>query len=176
MYKISRFLPHDERSKALTTDRLWYCHGSFMLEQYLLGYDIEGMLRHNIFIAQKTSSRAYMSSGICRYNEAVRDRARAEGLRSYSGGDMDLAVRFLSSEYARPKSLNSNQNYGNKQSQQRNQSLNTQNGQSRDNRKIFCWMFNGSGCSFDGCKYPHVCSRCNLSGHSQHTCRVYQFY
>lgn len=172
MYKITRFLPRDERAKPLNTDKLWYCHGSFMLEQYLRGCNIEGMLRHNIFIAEKTSTRAYMSHGICRYDEAVLDRAKVDGLNSYSGGDMDLAVRFLSSEYARPKS-GSGSGYGpGKQNQSRKTSQNYPNGQSRDPRKNFCWMFNGSGCNFDGCKFPHICSRCNLSGHSQHTCRV----
>lgn len=171
MYKITRFLPRDERAKPLTTDKLWYCHGSFMLEQYLRGCNIEGMLRHNIFVAEKTSTRAYMSNGICRYDEAVRDRARVEGLNSYSGGDMDLAVRFLSSEYARPKNVNSGYGSG-KQNQSRKANQTSQGVQARDQRKNFCWMYNGSGCNFDGCKFPHICSRCYLSGHSQHTCRV----
>lgn len=172
MYKITRFLPRDERAKPLTTDKLWYCHGSFMLKQYLRGCNIEGMLRHNIFVAEKTSTRAYMSNGICRYDEAVQDRAKVDGLNSYSGGDMDLAVRFLSSEYARPKTGNNSSYGGGKQSQSRKSGQNSQNALGRDQRKNFCWMYNGSGCNFDGCKFPHICSRCSLSGHSQHTCRV----
>lgn len=87
----------------MSTDKLWFCHRAFMLEQYLNGHDIEGMLRHNVFISEKTSSRVYLSSGIYKYDEAIRDRARYEGLASYSGGDMDLAMRFLSTEYTRPR-------------------------------------------------------------------------
>lgn len=37
----------------MNTDRLWFCHGALMLNHFVKGYDIEGMLRHNLFIAEK---------------------------------------------------------------------------------------------------------------------------
>lgn len=70
-YKIDRFLPRDERAKPMNTDKLWYCHGSLMLERYRLGKDISGMLEHNCFIAEKVSTKAYLPSGIIKYDEAV---------------------------------------------------------------------------------------------------------
>lgn len=175
-YKLSRFLPKDERGKALNTEKLWFCHGQLMLEQYLQGIDITGMLKHNVFIAEKSASRAYLSSGIVKYDEAVRERAKIEGDSSYTGGDMDLAMRFLSSEYARPKSNAGNVNFqnGQRQGQQKKSNI----GQVRDPRsgKIFCWLYNGVGCTFENCRYAHICGKCLAPGHSQHSCRNNQTY
>lgn len=39
-----------------------------MLESYLEGVDIEGMLRHNVFIAEKSSSNVYLQQSICKYD------------------------------------------------------------------------------------------------------------
>lgn len=175
-YKLTRFLPKDERNKTLNTEKLWFCHGQLMLEQYRNGVDIEGMLKHNVFIAEKTASRAYLSSGIVKYDEAVRDRAKIEGDSSYSGGDMSLAMRFLSQEYARPKanmggnSFQPNARAGNFQN---NGQKKFGNAPSRDprNGKVFCWLYNGVGCSYENCRYSHICAKCLLPGHSQHSCR-----
>lgn len=144
-----------------------------MLESYLNGVDIEGMLRHNVFVAEKSSSKVYLQQAICKYDEAVRDRARVEGARAYTGGDMSLAMRFLSTEHTRPKSQTPyNNSYGktvpNKKS---GISQNNQNGSTRQYRQV-CWQFNSSGCTFDTYKYPHVCSRCFIPGHAQHSCKT----
>lgn len=166
-YKLSKYLPKEERSKPMTTERLWFCHGALMLDHYVKGYNIEGMLRRNVFIAEKSASRAYLPSGIVKYDEAIRDIARRDG-GGYSGGNMEVAMRFLSVEYARPKS-GSGQGSGNgsKQSQVR-KSASTQG---KDNKCQCCWAFNSSGCYYENCKYPHLCNRCFGSGHNQHSCR-----
>lgn len=106
IYKIERFLPKEERVKPMSNDKLWYCHGSLMLERYKMGKDITGMLEHNCFIAEKVSTKAYLPSGIIKYDEAVRALAREKGDSAYTSGDMGLAMRFLSTEYARYKNSN----------------------------------------------------------------------
>lgn len=72
----------------MSLERLWFCHGSLMLDRYLAGANIEGMLRHNIFVAEKSRSRVYMPQAIVKYDEAVRDKARVEGASVYTGGDI----------------------------------------------------------------------------------------
>lgn len=84
-YRLTRFLPHEERAKTRTTDKLWFFHGCLMLELYSKGCDIEGLLKHNVFIVEKTASRSYLSTGICKYNEAVRERAKVDGLMRIPG-------------------------------------------------------------------------------------------
>lgn len=158
----------------MTTERLWFCHGSLMLELYKFGYDIEGLLQHNIFIAEKAATRAYVSGGIIKYDEAVCEKARDVGPVAYSYGDMSLALRFLSTEYARPRT-NQNQGGSNqRQNVRRSNSGQNQTNRDRDNRqsKVVCWQYNGAGCYFEGCRYPHSCSKCHTPGHSQHYCRV----
>lgn len=174
-YMLSRFLPHDERSKSLTTDKLWFCHGSLMLDLYTQGWDIEGLLRHNVFIAEKTASRCYLSSGICKYDEAVREKAKSEGMIAYTGGDMDLAMRFLSTEYTRPKTTTNIPSYQNSKTgfaRKGQVPIQTKDGKITKN---ICWAFNSAGCQFDMCKYAHVCSRCASPSHSQHVCKSSQY-
>lgn len=172
-FKIERFLPKDERVKTMTTDKLWYCHGSLMLERYRLGKDISGMLEHNCFIAEKVSTKAYLPSGIIKYDEAVREIAKDKGGKAYSAGDMGLAMRFLSTEYSRPKPPNPTFSQ-NRPGYQRKPfpTVSFPNRDGRDKGKAVCWLFNGNGCPFDNCKFLHVCSRCNLSSHNVSTCRV----
>lgn len=71
----------------MTNDKLWYCH------------DILGMLEDNCFVAEKVSTKAYLPSGIIKYDEEVRELAKERGDRAYGAGDMGLAMRFLSTEY-----------------------------------------------------------------------------
>lgn len=85
-----------------------------MLERYLAGSNIEGMLRHNVFMAEKCSSRVYLPQAIIKYDEAVRDKARDIGTVAYTGGDMSLAMRFLSTEFTKPKPVGYNNTYGQK--------------------------------------------------------------
>lgn len=173
-FRTSRFLPHDERERPMTTERLWFCHGSLMLELYDYGYDIRGLLEHNVFISEKAATRAYVSNGIIKYDEAVREKARDIGPAAYSCGDMGLALRFLSTEYARSRSGQGQSNTNQRSTSRRPGSV--QNPINRDggNRqaKVVCWAYNGSGCPYDHCRYPHACSRCQTPGHSQHNCRV----
>lgn len=176
-FRINRFLPQDERERPMTTDRLWFCHGSLMLELYDYGYDIRGLLQHNVFVAEKAATRAYVSTGIIKYDEAVREKARDLGPSAYSSGDMSLALRFLSTKYARPKTGQNQSNAnggGNQRTSYRRSGNNTnQSPRDRDNRqKVVCWLYNGVGCYIDGCRYPHACSKCNTPGHSQHSCRI----
>lgn len=70
----------------MSLERLCFCHGALILERYLTGSDIEGMLRHNVFMAEKSSSRVYLRQAIVKYDEAVRDKARSEGSIAYTGG------------------------------------------------------------------------------------------
>lgn len=172
-FKLNRFLPQEEKERPMTTDRLWFCHGSLMLELYKHGYEIEGLLQHNVFIAEKAATRAYVSSGIIKYDEAVREKAREIGPLAYSSGDMSLALRFLSTEYARPHSSH-NQNNVNRSGNRRSGAGNPPPQRDRENRqgKVVCWLYNGAGCYYEGCRYPHACSRCQTPGHSQHNCRV----
>lgn len=155
----------------MSLERLWFCHGALMLERYLAGGYIEGMLRHNVFMAEKSSSRVYMPQAIVKYDEAVRDKARAEGSLAYTGGDMSLAMRFLSTEFTKPKPGAFGNNFGprNLKKQPVSQSLANVNGRPS---RLVCWQFNSGGCMFESCKYPHICSRCFMVGHSQHTCKV----
>lgn len=77
-----------------------------------LGYDIEGLLQHNFFIAEKAATRAYVSRGIIKYYQAVREKARYVSPVTYFYGDMSLALRLLSTEYAQPHK-NQSQGSGN---------------------------------------------------------------
>lgn len=173
-YELSRFLPKEERDKPMNTEKLWYCHGALMLEMYKRGEKIEGMLEHNCFIAEKTATRAYLGSGICRYDEAVREKAYRGGMDSYGSGDMGLAMRFLTTEYARTKQQTPSNQYTNRgQGPRKGQgSFHNPSTQRERGEKIICWNFNSSGCSRENCRYPHICSKCFGSSHSQHTCRV----
>lgn len=139
-----------------------------MLDHYKKGYDIEGMLRHNIFVAEKTASKAYLSAGIVKYDEAIHDMAR-HGLGGYSGGNMEVAMRFLSVEYARPKPPGGASGNGNYSKQ--NQARKGVNVSNKDGKRQCCWAFNSSGCGYENCKYPHLCSKCFGQGHNQHSCR-----
>lgn len=176
-FDFSRFLPQEEQDKPMNTDRLWFCHGALMMEAYKQGKNIEGMLAHNLFVAEKAASRAYLSSGIVKYDEGVRGKATDIGIGAYSAGDMSLALRFLSTEYARPKNNQNQNNYGQRQGIRRQTYSQALSGYPRDrdsrNSKVYCWLFNGNGCHYDNCRYPHVCSRCLISGHNQHNCRQY---
>lgn len=170
-FKIARFLPTEEHEKLFTTDRLWFCHGSLMLECYRDGEDIEGMLLHNKFISEKAASRAYLSSGIVKYDEGVREQAKDVGLAAYSDGNMGLALRFLSREYARPRS---GQSQGSGRGGIRKPPYQSNYG----GREIkgfgtnrTCWLYNSSGCFFYSCKFAHVCSKCGGTGHGQQSCR-----
>lgn len=170
LYKLSRFLPRDEREKPMTLDKLWFAHGSLMLELYRAGVNIEGMLQHNLFISEKAATKAYLANGILKYDEGVRERAKDIGVEAYCSGDMSLALRFLSTEYARPRG-GSNQNVTHSQRQYRRPVQNYAS-QQRDNKpRVYCFNYNGVGCYLDTCRYPHVCSRCYVQGHSQHNCR-----
>lgn len=172
-FKTSRFLPHDERERPMTTERLWFCHGSLMLELYDYGYDIRGLLEHNVFISEKAATRAYVSNGIIKYDEAVREKARDIGPAAYSCGDMGLALRFLSTEYARSRPSQVQNNSNQRSNSRRPGSVQNQINRDGGNRqaKVVCWAYNGSGCPYDHCRYPHACSRCQTPGHSQHNCR-----
>lgn len=131
------------------------------------------MLEHNLFIAEKAATKAYQTNGILKYDEGVRERARKVGNVAYSSGDMSLALRFLSTEYARPKSIQSQNQNVNQRQPYRRQVNNQVNAPPRDARQSrpFCWAYNGVGCFYDSCRYPHICSRCLVRGHSQHSCR-----
>lgn len=154
-YKLSKYLPKEERSKPMNTEKLWFCHGALMLDHYVKGYDISGMIRHNVFIAEKAASRAYLSSGIVKYDEVIRDIARRNG-SVYSGGNMEVAMRFLSVEYARPKPQGAS-GYGGTSKQ--NQVRKGSSGPNKDIKRQCCWAFNSSGCNYENCKYPHQCSK-----------------
>lgn len=139
------------------------------------GWDIEGLVRHKVFIAVKTASKCYLSSGICKYDEGVREKAKNEGMIAYTGGDMDLAMRFLSTEYTHPKSGSNIPSYqGSKPGFGRKNQVPIQGKDGKSARNI-CWAFNSAGCQFDACKYAHVCSRCISPSHSQHSCKSGQY-
>lgn len=145
-----------------------------MLEQHKAGINIENMLEHNLFIAEKAATKAYQTNGILKYDEGVRERARKVGNVAYSSGDMSLALRFLTTEYARPKSSQSqNQNGGQRQNYRRPVHNQVNNNPPREVRpaRSFCWSYNGVGCYYESCRYPHICSKCLVPGHSQHSCR-----
>lgn len=78
----------------MTIDKLWFCHGSLMLEQYRSRVDIESLLEHNLFVAEKAATKAYQTNGILKYDEGVCNRAKQNGNRAYSSGDMCLALVF----------------------------------------------------------------------------------
>lgn len=144
-----------------------------MLEQHKAGVNIANMLEHNLFIAEKAATKAYQTNGILKYDEGVRERARKVGNVAYSSGDMSLALRFLSTEYARPKPNQGQGQIGNQRQNFRRPVHNQVNTPPREARpsRPFCWSYNGVGCYYETCRYPHICSKCLVPGHSQHSCR-----
>lgn len=84
---------------------------------------------------------------------------------------MSLAMRFLSTEFTKPKSNAFGNAYGQKPFKKQVGSQSYQSANGRSVRQV-CWQFNSGGCTFETCRYPHVCSRCFMVGHSQHSCKV----
>lgn len=83
---------------------------------------------------------------------------------------MNIAMRFLPTEYSRPKMAANGLGYpGNKSGFPRKGPGPFQGKDNKASRNL-CWAFNSGGCMFDTCKYAHICSRCYGSAHSQGSC------
>ena len=151
------------------------CNSKLNLKMWERGHDIGGMLRHSVFISEKAATRSYTTSGLAKYDESVRKRANKWGVSEFTAGDLELTVRHLGADSTR--SYRKNQPHyqgGNKQGGRRSNQNRQARGQGTppqgDRAAEYCMKYNGEGCTYTSCKFPHVCAYCFKSGHTLSSC------
>ena len=138
---------------------------SLVLELSEEGYEVTGVMEHVRFLAEKANTRTYTTQSWARYDEAVRSKARKVGLSAYSGGDLELSTRFLGADATREvrkQKLSAVSKFrGGRQGWPRDKDA----GQMR-----VCLAYNEGCCTFQNCRYSHVCLLCKEVGHVQSEC------
>ena len=163
-FGISKYIPRDERDKPMSVENLWRGNAKLTQRMYEKGYDIGGMLKHSVFLSEKSSS--YKPAAVAEYDEKVRRKARKKGVKAFKASDSDLNSMCLGSDSIKPKSSQASGG-GSSSSRRRN---NNKSGGSRSKAK-YCINYNSEGgCSFPTCNYPHVCSFCYKGGHTVASC------
>ena len=193
-FAITHFISKEERDKPMTLENLWTCASKLTLKMWEKGHDVGGMLRHSVFLGEKASTRSYTTNGLVKYDEGVRRKANRKGVGAFGPGDQELCVRYLGADNTRAvrRSQNQNNNQGqqgqqggynrNRRPQYQGSSQGQGQGQNRQPSQVnsrgsqvetgnmYCIKFNGEGCNYSPCRFPHVCSYCFKTGHSITSC------
>ena len=80
----------------MSLENVWRANAKLTQRMYEKGYDIGGMLKHSVFLSEK--STLYKSSAVAEYDQKVRHKAKKRGVRAFKAADSDLNSMCLDSD------------------------------------------------------------------------------
>ena len=119
-----------------------------------LRYDVRGLIKHGLMLAEKAAKDVYKPEAFVLYDESVRARAGRVGPSAFSSIDQEDVLRFLSCDNLKAR---------------RPAGGASKSGQQK--RDKVCLRFNDGGCSNKNCQYSHKCLACEEFGHSKKDCK-----
>ena len=146
-------IPREDREKAMTVEQLWTTTSKLTLKMWEKGESVGGMLKHSVFLGEKASTRAYNTSGLVKYDQAVRKAANKDGISAFTAGNSELCVRHLGVDSTRSVRKQQQQQPGSGQgrpNQRRQGSSRPSNrpGTQGDSAQPYCIKYNAEGCTF----------------------------
>ena len=117
-----------------------------------LRYDVRGIIKHGLMLAEKAAKDVYRPEAFVQYDESVRTRAGQVGPTAFAS--IDQVLRFFSCDNLKVKRPTGGSGKA---------------GQPRKDK--ICLRFNDGGCSNKNCQYSHKCLACEDTGHSKKDCK-----
>ena len=119
-----------------------------------LKYDLKGIIKHGLMMAEKASKDVYIPEAFIEYDESVRKRGGQSGPTAFGSVDQEDVLRFFSCEYLKSKKATGASAKGN-----------------TTKKSKTCLRYNDSGCTYKNCAYQHKCIACEGWGHPKKDCR-----
>ena len=121
-----------------------------------LKYDVRGIIKHGLMMAEKAAKDVYEPEAFTQYDDSVRSRAGHVGPTAFGTVDQEGVLRFFSCDNLKCKRAPADM-YKSSQSSSRKDEV--------------CLRFNDKGCSNKSCPYAHRCIACEEYGHAKKDCK-----
>ena len=122
-----------------------------------LKYDMKGLIRHGLSMAEKAAEGSYKKIAFIGYDESVRERAGEVGPSAFGTVEYDDIFGFFCADNTIPKKARVKKEGASA---------------GRVKSEMCCIRYNDSICQSKTCVYAHRCSECDTWGHPRKDCRV----
>ena len=119
-------------------------------------YDVSGMVKHGLMMAEKVSKNVFELNAFLLYDESVRDRAGETGPTAFGQVYQEDSLRFFSADNMKkstPKTKAGPSGHVKKRSDK------------------LCIRLNDGGCISKSCFFVHKCVACDDTSHGKKDCK-----
>ena len=152
-YDTTKYLP-SKKDVVESYETLSRVNIKLAIDLYNDGEEMEGLLKHMLFLAEKAEVGCYAIENLVKYDSAVKVKADKEGMDVFSYGDTENINRHLGVDAT----------IGVKLTTKRKGRVKGKGGPG------VCYRWNESSCDNQSCPFRHVCRRCESATHRQPDC------
>ena len=120
-------------------------------------YDVSGVVKHGLMMAEKASKNVFELSAFLLYDESVRDRAGETGPTAFGQVDQEDSLRFFSADNMKKSTPKTKAGVS---------------GQGKKRSDKLCIRFNNGGCTSKSCFFAHRCVACDDTSHGKKDCKA----